>query len=71
MASINCRWMPTPTIDAVAKKAIEFEGDDRLDYMRDGGTLVMTRLDHLAGSTLDLRATGRLLFHLLGAIGAV
>ena len=35
--------------------AIEFEGDDCLDHIRDGDTLVMTRLDHLAGSTLDLR----------------
>ncbi len=66
--------------------------DACLDYVRDGDTLVVTRLDRLARSTLhlcqiaevlrrkgvDLRvldqqistadATGRLLFHMLGAI---
>jgi DNA invertase Pin-like site-specific DNA recombinase len=63
-----------------------------LDYMREGDTLVVTRLDRLARSTLHLcqiaetlaqkqvhlqvldqhidtsNATGRLLFHMLGAI---
>jgi DNA invertase Pin-like site-specific DNA recombinase len=65
-----------------------------LAYLREGDTLVMTRLDRLARSTLHLcqmaqvlerkgvnlhvleqhidtrDATGRLVFHLLGAIGA-
>jgi DNA invertase Pin-like site-specific DNA recombinase len=64
----------------------------RLDYVREGDTLVVTRLDRLARSTLHLcqiaaelqrkqvhlqvldqhidtgNATGRLLFHILGAI---
>lgn len=64
-----------------------------LDYVREGDTLVITRLDRLARSTLHLcqiaeelsrkkvmlqvldqninteDATGRLLFHMLGAIG--
>ena len=64
-----------------------------LDYVRDGDTLVVTRLDRLARSTLHLcqiaerlthkgvhlqvldqaidtsDATGRMLFHMLGAIG--
>ena len=66
--------------------------DACLDYLRDGDTLVVTRLDRLARSTLDLcriaeqlkregvdlhvidqnidtcDATGRLLFHMLGAV---